>query len=127
MDMTGPAELLSNPFVGLVLRVALGSYVIYMARNLYSNPTIYLQKSAQWVLDYPWVRRLLRGLACFCLWGGCFILATVVAVQVVSVRGNELAVALIALSAVAAWLLLPRHLAPRSEGDSGLDNSQRPS
>jgi hypothetical protein len=126
MDMTGPAQVLSNPFVGLVLRVALGSYVIYMARNLYSNPASYLQKSAQWVLDYPWVRHLLRGLACFCLWGGCFILATVVAVQVVSVRGNELAVALIVLSAVAAWLLLPRNFAPRPEGGSGFGSSQRP-
>jgi hypothetical protein len=110
--MTGPAQVISNPLVALVLRVALGSYVIYMARNLYANPGSYLQKSAQWVLDYRWVRHLFRGLACFCLWGGCFILATVVAVQIVSVRGLELAVALVALSAVAAWLLLPRHLAP---------------
>ena len=113
--------ILSNPLVGMALRVALGSYVIYMARNLYANPASYFQKSAQWVLDYGWVRQLVRGLACFCLWGGCFILATVVAVQILSLHGSALAVALVSFAAVAAWLLLPKRLAPRREDKAGLD------
>jgi hypothetical protein len=106
--MSGAAELLSNPLFLLVLRVTLGSYVIYMARTLYVNPGSYFSNSARWVLDYPWVRRLLRGLACFCLWGGCFILGTVIAVQILRLHGYELLVALMAFAAVAAWLLLPK-------------------
>jgi hypothetical protein len=51
---------------------------------------------------------VIRGLACFCLWGGCFIVATAFAVQVLGLHGELLAVTLVTLAAIAAWLLLPK-------------------
>jgi membrane protein implicated in regulation of membrane protease activity len=54
-------------------------------------------------------------LALFCLWGGCFIVATAVAVQILGQHGALLAVALVTLSAVAAWLLLPRQVRTDAE------------
>jgi hypothetical protein len=112
--MTGVAQMLSNPLVTMALRVALGSYVIYMGRNLYKDPGSYFVSSARWVLDYNWVRMLLRALACFCIWGGCFILATVIAVQMFSLHGNNLAVELPVFAVIAAWLLLPGNSTARA-------------
>jgi len=109
--MTGAAQMLSNPLVTMALRVVLGSYVIYMGRNLYSDPGSYFVSSTRWVLKYIWVRRLLRGLACFCIWGGCFILATVIAVQIFSLHGYDLAVELPVFAVIATWLLLPKRTA----------------
>ena len=68
------------------------------------------------MLDYPWLGPAARGLACFCLWGGCFIIVTVFAVQILGLHGDALAFVLVALAAIAAWFLLPRRLAP-SAGD----------
>jgi hypothetical protein len=39
----------------------------------------------------------------------CFILGTVIAVQIFGLHGDRLAVALVSLSAIAAWFLLPKH------------------
>jgi hypothetical protein len=79
-----------------------------MARYFYARPAECFRKSASVMREYPWVTQLVRGMACFCLWGGCFILATVVAVQIFGLHGNGLAVALVTLSAFGAWLLLPK-------------------
>lgn len=100
----------------MALRVVLGSYVIYMGRNLYTNPGSYFASSARWVLAYTWVRILLRSLACFCIWGGCFILATVVAVQIFNMHGNDLAVELAVFATIATWLLLPNNSTAGAKG-----------
>ena len=67
--MNSVRQTLSDPIVAVALRVALGGYVIYMARKFYADPTGYFQKSARNMLDYPWLKPMVRGLACFCLWG----------------------------------------------------------
>jgi hypothetical protein len=112
--MTGSEQVLSDPRVTMALRVALGSYVIYMGRNLYKDPGSYFASSARWVLGYKWVRMLLRALACFCIWGGCFILATVIAVQIFNLHGGNLAVELPVYAVIAAWLLLPGNSTARA-------------
>ena len=61
---------------------------------------------------------LVLPLALFCLWGGCFIVATAVAVQILGQHGDLLAVALVTLSAVAAWLLLPAQVRTDTEDGS---------
>ena len=106
--MTDPAELLYNPVIFVSLRVALGGYVIYMARKFYVDSTGYFRKSARNLVDLSFLEPIIRGLACFCLWGGCFIIATAVAVQILGLHGDLLALALVAIAAIAAWFLLPR-------------------
>lgn len=106
--MIDPARALSNPVVAVALRAVLGGYVIYMARKFYADPTGYFRKSARRMVDLRWLEPIIRGLACFCLWGGCFIVATAFAVQILGLHGDVLALALVALAAIAAWFLLPK-------------------
>ena len=106
--MIASFQPLSNPYVAMALRIALGGCLIYMARDFCANPAASFRSSARWVAEYPWVLQLVRGMACFCLWGGCFILGTVIAVQFFDLHGYGLAAALAALSAIAAWFLLPK-------------------
>jgi hypothetical protein len=101
--------------MSVALRTALGAYVVYMARKFYADPTGYFRKSARQMVDVPWLPPLIRGLACFCLWGGCFIVATAVAVQILGLHGDVLALALVTVAAVAAWFLLPKQLTPQDE------------
>jgi len=64
--------------------------------------------------------------ACFCLWGGCFIVATVIAVQIFGLHGDLLAVALVALAAIATWLLLPAIPARNPADGSSIKNMRGP-
>jgi len=105
--MIDPRQLLANPVAAVALRTVLGGYVIYMARKFYADPTGYFRKSARNLVELPWLEPVIRALAAFCLWGGCFIVAAAVAVQIFGLHGELLALALIALAAIAAWLLLP--------------------
>ena len=116
--MIDPAQIFSNPVAAVALRVALGGYVVYMSRKFYADPMGYFRKSARGLPDLPWLPPIVRGLACFCLWGGCFIVATAVSVQVFDLHGDLLAVALIALAAVAAWFLLPKPRTADAEDNS---------
>jgi hypothetical protein len=106
--MVDPAQILSHPVAAVVLRAALGGYIIYMSRKFYADPTGYFRKSARGIVDLRWLAPIIRGLAAFCLWGGCFIVATAVAVQILSLRGDLLAPALVTVAALVAWLLLPK-------------------
>src|ERR1700677_2651430 len=106
--MPAPAQILSNPVMALALRAALGGYVIYMARKFYADPTGYFRKSARNMLDLRFLEPIIRGLACFCLWGGCFIVATAIAVQILGLHGDVLALVLVTVAAIATWLLLPK-------------------
>jgi hypothetical protein len=112
--MTDPAHLLSNPVVSVPLRVAFGGYIIYLARQFYADPTGYFRKSAPNLVDLRFIEPIIRGLACFCLWGGCFIIATAVAVQIFGLHGDVLALALVTIAAFGAWFLLPSQPAPGS-------------
>lgn len=102
-----PARLLANPALAFLLRVALGSYIILMARSFYADPLGYFRRSLRSLPDVPWLPVVVRVCACFCLWGGCFIVATAISVQIFNLHGNTLALALILVTIVAAWLLLP--------------------
>jgi hypothetical protein len=106
--MTDLAQPLWNPIVAVAIRAVLGGTVIWMARYFYVNPAESFRDPARVLREYPWMPRLIRGMACFCLWGGCFILATAVAVQIFGLHGDLLAVALVTVSAIGAWLLLPK-------------------
>jgi hypothetical protein len=106
--MTDPARLLSNPVLSVALRVAFGGYIIYLARQFYADPTGYFRKSAPNLVDLRFLEPIIRGLACFCLWGGCFIIATAIAVQILGLHGDLLALALVTLAAIATWFLLPK-------------------
>ena len=106
--MIDPAKVLAHPLVAVAVRTILGGYVIYMARKFYADPTGYFRKSARQMVDLRWLEPIIRGLACFCLWGGCFIVATAIAVQILGLHGDLLAVVLMTLAAIAAWFLLPK-------------------
>jgi hypothetical protein len=124
--MTSLAQFLSNPIVAVAARVALGGCVIYMARVLYVDPMAYFRSSARSVPDSPRMRLALRGLACFCLWGGCFIIATVIAVQILDLHSDALGEGLVTFSAIAAWFLLPRHSGASAKDSSSMENKRKP-
>lgn len=124
--MTSLAQFFSNPIVAVAARMALGGCVIYMARVLYVDPVAYFRSSTRSVPDSPGMRLALRCLACFCLWGGCFILATVIAVQILDLHSNALGPGLVTFSAIAAWLLLPRLSGAKAEENSGTENTRKP-
>jgi hypothetical protein len=107
MAMADP-EVLSNPVVAFALRAALGAYIIYMARGFYADPLGYFRRWMPRLPENPWEKSIIRGLACFCVWGGCFIVATAIATQIFGLHGMPLAYALVTLAAVATWFLLPR-------------------
>ena len=113
--MINPSQSLANPVVAMVLRIAMGAYVTYMARRFYADPTGYFRKSVRQIVDISWLAPLIRSLACFCLWGGCFIVATAIAVPILGLHGDVLALALITVAAIAAWFLLPKQLTPPDE------------
>lgn len=106
--MTGLVQLLSHRLAAVAPRLILGVCVIWIARSLYADPMVYFRKSAKLMPDTPWVRLGLRGLACFCLWGGSFIVTTAIAVQILDLHNDALAVDLIVIATIAAWFLLPR-------------------
>ncbi len=124
--MMNPAQLLSNPIAAIGLRAALGGYVIYMARKFYADPLGYFRKSVRGMLEFEWLGPVVRGLACFCLWGGCFIVATTIAVQIFGLHGDLLACVLILLAAIATWFLLPVRVDRSSADDAGVENLRRP-
>src|ERR1700677_1875972 len=92
---------LSNPIVAFALRAALGSYIVYMARGFYADPFGYFRKWMPRMTESPIVRKLIRALACFCVWGGCFIVAAAIATQIFGLHGTALAYELVTLAAIA--------------------------
>jgi hypothetical protein len=116
---------LSNPIVAFALRAALGSYVVYMARGFYADPFAYFRKWMPRIRESAGARKLIRGLACFCVWGGCFIVAAAIATQIFSLHGLALAYGLVTLAAIATWFLLPKISPPMAEDDSENDNLRR--
>jgi hypothetical protein len=117
--------VLSNPAVAFTLRAALGSYVLWMARGFYADPFGYFRKWMPRMPEYGWMRLAIRAGACFCIWGGCFIVATAIATQIFELHGMPLAIALILLAAIATWFLLPRPSGSLTEDESGNDNFGR--
>ncbi len=105
---------LAHPVLGVLLRIGLGAYIVYAARGFYADPLGYFRKSLRGFEAPAWLSSVVRGAAAFCLWGGCFILATVVAVQFFHLHGELAAVALVTVAAGMAWLLLPK--APQNSG-----------
>ena len=124
MAMADP-EVLSNPVVALALRLALGGYVIFMARSFYADPFGYFRKWMPRMTEDPLTRSVIRGLAGFCIWGGCFIGATAVATQIFGLHGLPLAYALVTIAAIATWFLLPKGPTLRSEDEPEKDNMGR--
>lgn len=101
------AALLANPVVDFALRAALGLYVVWMARDFYADPLSYFRRWMPLLHELPWMRPLIRGAAAFCIWGGCFIVLAAVATLILDQHGVWVAVILVVLAAIAAYLLLP--------------------
>jgi hypothetical protein len=114
------AGVLANPVVAFFLRVALGSYIIFMARGFYADPLGYFRRWMPRLPDLQWMRQSVRSGAVFCVWGGSFIVATAVATQILGLHGTVWAFVLMALAACATYFLLPGepgNLAPGSSED----------
>lgn len=110
------AAVLANPIVAFALRAALGVYVVWMARSFYADPLSYFRRWMPLLHELPWMRPVIRGLAVFCIWGGCFIVLAAIATLILNQHGLIVAIVLVLLAAIAAYLLLPS--TPRaSEGD----------
>jgi len=109
MGMADVAGALSNPIVAATLRAALGAYVVYMARGFYADPFAYFRKWMPRLTETAPARKVIRGLACFCIWGGSFIVLTALATQILNMHGSTLAIALIVSATIATWFLLPEH------------------
>jgi hypothetical protein len=125
MAMADLGAVLSNPIAAFALRAALGTYIVYMARGFYADPFAYFRRWMPGMMETAGIRKLIRASACFCVWGGCFIVATAVATQILDLHGLVLAYALVTLAAIATWFLLPKRSAPLEEDDSGNDNLGR--
>ena len=120
---THSADMLFNPIVAFGLRVALGAYVIFMARGFYADPMGYFRKWMPRLPERVWTKRIIRGWAGFCVWGGAFILLTAVATQVLGLHGLELAISLVLLAALATYFLLPANAVPILDDDPDDDPS----
>jgi hypothetical protein len=105
------SQALTNPALGIWLKIALAAYVVWVARKFYVDPMEYfrrLARNAGTVLpELPQVGQLVRWLACFCIWGGCFIIASAVTAQIFNLHGWTYAIVLVILAAIATYLLLP--------------------
>lgn len=126
MDMVDLAYILSNRIVATALRVGLGGYLIYMGRDFYVDPMASFRRMARPVPYDPWVKRVIRGLACFCLWGGCFIIGAAISVQVFNLHGYLLAIELMVIATIAAWLLLPRLPTAGAENGTEIESTRKP-
>jgi hypothetical protein len=125
LGMMDSAEILSNPVVAFVLRAALGAYVAYMAREFYADPFGYFRRWMPSITETAIARKFIRGLACFCVWGGCFIVATAIATQIFGLHGMALGYGLVTLAAIATWFLLPKIPASFAGDEPGDDNLRR--
>lgn len=123
--MMDSSEVLSNPIVAFSLRAALGAYIVYMARGFYADPFGYFRRWMPRMNESANARKVIRGLACFCVWGGCFIVATAIATQIFGLHGIALAYALVTFAAIATWFLLPKSSSPLAEDDPENDNLRR--
>jgi uncharacterized membrane-anchored protein len=120
------SQLVFSFFMAVVFRAVLGGCVIFMARYFFAHPADCFRDPARWMEEFPWITQMIRSLACFCLWGGCFILGTVIAVQIFGLHGDRLAIALVILSAIAAWFLLPKRRNARTECKTDTEGQQGP-
>ncbi len=104
-------QALTNPALGIGLKIALAAYVVWVARKFYADPMGYFRRLARnagtALPELPQVQQLVRWLACFCMWGGCFIIASAIFAQILNVHGWVYAVLLVLLAATATYLLLP--------------------
>lgn len=107
MGMLDLPQVLLNPIVAFALRTALGVYVVWMARGFYADPLSYFRKWMPTLEEQPWMRPAIRGAAAFCVWGGCFIVATAIATQIFDLHGWPLAGLLVMLALIATYFLLP--------------------
>ncbi|HEY9125781.1 MAG TPA: hypothetical protein VIM62_01570 [Acidobacteriaceae bacterium] len=101
------AAMLANPIVAFTLRAALGLYVVWMARDFYADPLSYFRRWMPLLHELPWMKPVIRGMAAFCIWGGCFIVLAAIATMILNQHGVWVAVILVLLAAIAAYLLLP--------------------
>jgi len=114
------AELLANPYFAFALRFALGAYIVFMARGFYADPLDYFRRwmpNLQTHMQHlALASKAIRALACFCIWGGCFIIASAIAAQLLDLHGYGYALLIVLLAATATYFLLPpQNLPPSTE------------
>ena len=119
-------QMLSNPWVAFGLRAALGTYIVYMARGFYADPLAYFRRWMPSMPELPWVCTTIRALACFCVWGGCFILASAIAAQLLDLHGWGYAGLMVLLAAITTYFLLPAPSDPiRRAGRARVNKDRR--
>ena len=104
-------QAFANPALGISLKIALAVYVVWVSRKFYADPLGYFRRLARnagtELPELPQVGQLIRWLACFCIWGGCFIIASAIIAQILDIHGWGYAILLVLLAAIAAYFLLP--------------------
>ncbi len=118
-------QFLANPAVSLLLRIALGVYVVLMARGFYKDPFAYFRRWMPNLIEQPWLRQFIRGTAVFCVWGGCFIVSTALATELLNFHGLGWALVLMAFAACLAYFLLPGSPATPTAATPGDDHAHR--
>jgi hypothetical protein len=111
LDTVVLTQAFSNPALGIWLKIALAAYVVWASRKFYADPMGYFRRLARnagtELPELPQVGQLVRWLACFCIWGGCFIIASAIIAQILDIHGWGYAILLVLLAAIAAYFLLP--------------------
>jgi hypothetical protein len=90
-----------------------------------ADPFAYFRKWMPRLIETAPARKVIRGLACFCIWGGSFIVLTALATQILNMHGATLAIALILFATIATWLLLPRDTALLAEDETENETIRR--
>ncbi len=118
-------QLLDHPAITLSLRIALGAYVIVMARGFYRNPFGYFRRWMPNLTEQPWLRQFIRVTSAFCVWGGCFILSTALATELLNFHGLGWALVLMAFCACLAYFLVPGSPGTPTPATPGDDHAHR--
>jgi len=118
-------QAFSSVALGIWLKIALATYLVWVSRKFYVDPMGYFQRLARTagteLPEMPAVRELVRWLACFCIWGGCFIIASAVTAQIFDLHGWTYAIVLVVLAVIATYLLLPSPSSGEVRGRSSED------
>jgi hypothetical protein len=100
-----------NPIVGLLFYLAVGLWLIKVARNAYSHPDSFLQRWYSYLPQKGWTRRMLRAFSVFWIFGAILIILSGLVRPIPFLnnhRGDSLVLAFVSIAIVGTLLLVPR-------------------